>query len=220
MSLSPRSAAVQPPAATPPAARRDPARHDATATIAVFAVIGAVGSASYLSTFFLLPPDTTTSVQLLRSPLVLTAFSLMFIGLGGVGMLLPAVARGVLPSWAVYVAAGSFVASAGQALATGTVVADLTLLVTEQQFQDAAGYPLTLLMGLLHGVLGLIGFLACAICGRRTGSLGWGTTVLFIVAALVSPLWHVPPAGLLGSLAVLALARGLRAEDLEDEPGR
>jgi len=177
--------------------------------LSVGAVIGAVGSAAYISTFFMYTDDPQFT-EIVRSPLVVTAFWLMFAGLSTVGLALPAASGNRLPNWAVYVTAASFIASAAQAFATGTAVADFARLVTEEEMQEGTNTVLNFLMGVPHGLLGVVGFIALGICGRRRGLFGTGLMVLFIVSGIASLLWHVPPAGLLGSVAILGLVQALR----------
>ena len=55
----------------------------------------------------------------------------------------------------------------------------------------------------------VVGFLGVGIHGRRRGLFGTGLMVLFIVSGIASLLWHVPPAGLLGSVVVLGLVHPL-----------
>lgn len=178
--------------------------------LAVFAVIGATGAAAYLSTFFVYGAATLSPVDLFNAPLVLTAQWLMVVGLGGMGMLLPAVVGQRLPQWAVWTAAGSFIASAAMSFTIGSVLAEATRLVNETEFEAFVGYPLVVATGIIHGVLGLVGCLAIAVTGKRRQLFGWGTTVLFVLAALTACLWHVPPGALFGALAVLALLQSLR----------
>ena len=182
-----------------------------SSALAVFAVIGGIGAAAYLSTFFIYGPDTISPVELFNAPLVLTAQWLMFVGLGGIGTLLPAVAGHRLPLWAVWITAGSFIASAAMTFTIGSVLAEATHLMSESEFQAFSQYPLVIATGIIHGVLGLVGCLSIAIVGKRRRVFGWGTAVLFILAALTACLWHAPPGALFGSLAVLALVRALRA---------
>jgi hypothetical protein len=177
--------------------------------LSIGAVLGAVGSAAYLSTFFIYTDDPQF-VEIVRSPLVVTAFWLMFAGLSTVGLALPAATGNRLPDWAVYVTAASFIASAAQAFTTGTAVADFARLVTEEEMQEGTNTVLNFLMGVPHGLLGVVGFIALGIYGRRGGLFGIGLLVLFIVSGVASLLWHVPPAGLLGSVAVLGLVQALR----------
>ncbi len=201
-----------PPSPVPRVGPAASATRAVAATLAVFAVIGAVGSATYLSGFLVYGPGVLPAVELFHAPLVQTAQWLMFVGLGGIGMLLPAMVGQRLPLWAVCVTAGSFIASAAMSFAVGSVLAEATRLVSDAEFQAFTDYPLNLMIGFIHGVLGLVGFVALAIIGRRRKVFGWGTTVLFVLAALTACLWHVPPGGLVGSLAVLALVRALRPD--------
>jgi len=52
--------------------------------LSVGAVLGAVGSAAYISTFFIYTDDPKFT-EIVRSPLVVTAFWLMFVGLSAPG---------------------------------------------------------------------------------------------------------------------------------------
>lgn len=178
------------------------------AFLSVGAALGAAGSAAYLSTFFIYTDDPQF-IEIVRPPLVVTAFWLMFAGFSTVGLALPVAVGDRLPSWAVYVTAAWFIASAAQAFATGTAVPDFARLVTEEEMQEGTNTVLNFSMGVPHGLLGVVGFIALGVYGRRRGLFGTGLLVLFVMTGIASLLWHVPPAGLLGSVAVLGLVQAL-----------
>lgn len=186
-------------------------------TTAVFALIGALGCALYISSLFIFPNGFGEVRNLFNHPLTLTAFWTGFIGLAGIGALFVPLIGNRLPFWLALLTAFHFVLMAGQAFATATVLPEMTTLihgrVTEAEFQSWVDTPLMLVHGLSHGLTGLIAFIAIAIIGRKRRLFGWGVTTLCILAALASPLWHVPPGGLMGALAVLGMILALRKEE-------
>lgn len=176
-----------------------------TRALAVAGVLTALASAAFIASFPFYPDDSFNEV--IRSPYVVTVNLLAASGLMGIAVLLPSALAGRVPGWVRYVAAAAAGAAATLPWTMGTFAADLARYVTEEELNDLG--VLAVVAGLPKMLLGLVGFVALGVLGRRRGIFGRPVAGLFVVAGVASLMWPYPPAGVLGGLAVLGLARAL-----------
>jgi hypothetical protein len=176
-------------------------------------LLGAVGSAAYISSFFLLHGDTGR--EAVQSPLCVTANMLMTAGFIALALALPGLTAR-LPRWALLTSAVGCVFVAAIAWADATSGAHFAAQFTDAQWeklsngsdgrQIAEFLPKILLCG--------VGFGALAVTGWRRRAISRGACVLLALAALVSlVLMPIPPGALLGGLALAWAARSAQAPD-------
>lgn len=175
------------------------------------ALVGAVGSAGYISGVIFMNDMSAAEAQsnpltVVESLLAGGAYVVLAISLLGLAV------GSRLPRWPLALAAVACSFVALQAWSFGSVIAALAEELPAEQF-DTLGDG-SLLFGLFFfpmGVLCLIGYVSLAIVGWRRGAFSRGASVLLVVAGLAALLGPFPPTGLLGALALAWVARTLKA---------
>lgn len=167
-------------------------------------LVGALGAAAYISSFFLL--SDLTGREAVRSPLCVTANVLIALGFLTVALALPPAAGGLrLPRWAAVTSALGCAFLGAVAWGMATFGADMAGMVTDAQWNDPG---VAALLGLVPKMLlCLVGFVSLAIAGWRRGGVPRGACVLLLLAGLVALMLPHQPTALLGGLALAWLAR-------------
>ncbi|WTX01011.1 hypothetical protein OG216_47170 (plasmid) [Streptomycetaceae bacterium NBC_01309] len=183
---------------TPATTARPATESAAPLAIRIGGIVGAVGAAAYISSFFLLAD--LSGREAVRSPLCVTANMLMAVGYAVLALSLGSL-HPRLPRWATTTAAAGCLVVAALAWGMATFGADVAGWVTDERWDKpgtmtaVAFAPKMLLTG--------IGFAAVAFHGRRRRVISLGAAVFLGFAALVSalPVPH-PPGALVGGLAL------------------
>jgi hypothetical protein len=163
------------------AAVRAPA---AQVAVAAGALVGAVGAAAYISSFFLLPD--LSGREAMSSPLCVTANAVMAIGFAIVTLALPTFGTYTrVPRWAVMTSAAGCLALTVLPWAS-IMAADFVDLVTDAEWDNPGALALA---GFLPKIaLCGVGFMALAVTGWRRKAASRGACVLLGLTAVVAVL--------------------------------
>lgn len=171
--------------------------------LAVGSVLAVLGSIVYISLNGGTPRDTFSSPVSTVGGLTATV---------GVVILALTLARWrtTLPAWALMVAASGLVIVAANAWFQATGIRAISDHTTDQEFERLIFEAPWIFV--MHGpkmVLGLVGFFALGLAGWRQRSLPRSSSVLLVLAGVVSIWPPYPPALLLASAALFIASRSM-----------
>src|SRR5688500_1655556 len=123
-------------------------------------LIGAIGAGAYISSFFVL--SDLGGRESVAVPLCITANILMSLVPATMALPLPSLGDYLrVPRWVLFTTALAFLSLSGIALALGTLAADVTNVVTDEQWDSPGALAFA---GLLPKMLlGMVGFGALAV---------------------------------------------------------
>lgn len=193
---------------------RPTVRHEPTfPSVSLLGVVTLAACTAYIGSFAVLAGSTMR--EGMSSPLTVTVNVVAAIGFVGLAFAVPDLVRELgLPRWLALTSGLACAAVAAMAWALATVVPAFAGTVPEGAFENAAGEPLVILVGVPKMVLGLVGFGALGVLGWRRRVLPRALAGLFVVAGAAALVWPYPPGGILASIALLWLARTAVPTDL------
>ncbi len=177
-------------------------------TIAVGCVLSGIGAAAYMGSILFDPgltPREWSSTIFNTVQGALTTMGVVILALGLARW------RTTLPTWAVMSAAAGLVIVAANAWFHGVGVRAISDHTTNQEYERLIFDAPWILIGMTlpKMVLGLASFITLGVVGWRQGSLPRSSSVLLVLAGLLS-LWPpYPPALLLASTALFIASRAI-----------
>ena len=178
----------------------DGATAAAPTTVVAAALVGALGSAAYISSLFFL--SDMSNREAVSSPFTVTVNAVTTLAFIALALHLPGIAsHSRLPRWALLVTAFACAFVAALTWALGTIGAAAAASMTDTQFEDTNSFTfwLAYLPKMLLSAVGLVGL---AVAGWRQRTIARGACLLLGVAGVASILPPHPPGALLAGIAL------------------
>jgi hypothetical protein len=170
--------------------------------LAIGSVLAALGCVGYISL------NGGTPRESFSSPVNTVAGIAATIGAVVLALTLAKWRTTTLPAWALTVSAAGLVMVAANSWFAGTGIRAIADHTSNEQFKDLIfEAPWLIAMSVPNMVLCLVGYIALGVAGWRQRSLPRVSSVLLVLAALVSVFPAYPPGLLLASIALFIASR-------------